>query len=49
LSIRQDGLQASHTSGGSAHGNRSGRPRNSANTVNNSERMTFSASILLAS
>ncbi|KAG2574908.1 uncharacterized protein LOC120641850 isoform X1 [Panicum virgatum] len=36
LSIRPDGLQAGHTSGGAAHGNRSGRPRNSANTVNNS-------------
>ncbi|CAN6229637.1 unnamed protein product [Urochloa humidicola] len=29
LSIRQDGMQASHTSGNSVHGNRSGRPRNS--------------------
>ncbi|CAN6240975.1 unnamed protein product [Urochloa humidicola] len=31
LSIRQDGMQARHTSGDSVHGNRSGRPRNSDN------------------
>ncbi|KAF8730214.1 hypothetical protein HU200_017189 [Digitaria exilis] len=35
-SIRQDGLQASHTSGDSAYGNRSGRPRNSSNVLKNS-------------
>lgn len=35
-SIRQDGLQTSHTSGDSAFGNRPGRPKNSANMVKNS-------------
>ncbi|XP_062185073.1 uncharacterized protein LOC133888743 isoform X2 [Phragmites australis] len=36
-SVRQDGLQASHTSGESAHGNQFGRPRNSANLVKASD------------
>ncbi|CAL5025335.1 unnamed protein product [Urochloa decumbens] len=35
LSIRQDGLQASHSD--SVHGNRPGRPRNSANMMKNSD------------
>ncbi|CAN6236312.1 unnamed protein product [Urochloa humidicola] len=35
LSNRQDGLQASH--GDSVHGNRPGRPRNSANMMKNSD------------
>uniref|UniRef100_K3Y7X6 Uncharacterized protein n=1 Tax=Setaria italica TaxID=4555 RepID=K3Y7X6_SETIT len=37
LSIRQDGLQSSLTSGDRVHGNRSGRPRNSANKMKNSD------------
>jgi hypothetical protein len=50
LIIRQDGLQASHTSGDglSVHGNRIGRPRNSANMMKNSDNQaSYHSSTLL--